>query len=477
MTFNSAEFLVFLPVILGLYWMLRRSLTSQNLLLLIASYVFYGWWDARFLGLIALSTLADFLIAKWLDRTDVESRRLWLLVMSLSVNLGILGLFKYFNFFVETATTALRSIGFEPATPMLSIVLPVGISFYTFQTISYTFDVFRRRIPHERNLLTFGVYVAFFPQLVAGPIERAARLLPQIQRHRSAPDRTDLWTASTLIITGLFKKIVLADGLAAVVESRFSGPDAHGSLSLLLGVYAFAIQIYGDFSGYSSIARGTSRLFGIELMRNFEQPYLATNITQFWRTWHISLSTWLADYLYVPLGGNRGGRWKTYRNLLLTMLLGGLWHGAAWTFVFWGAAHGLMLAIHRATGAYEPRGRPLRPRRRDLLSLLGTFHLVALAWVFFRADSLGLAMKYFSGLLRVTDVTADGDLGLVGAAVLVGAFVATSFSLDWVDRSRATIMPLQSWGAVRIGIAFGMMAGAIIVWGGGVPEPFIYFQF
>lgn len=477
MVFNSIEFFIFLPVVLGLYWLLRRRLGAQNLLLLAASYLFYGWWDARFLGLIALSTLVDFVIARRMDRTDVESQRRWLMALSLIVNLGILGFFKYFNFFVETAASALRSIGLEPATPMLSIVLPVGISFYTFQTISYTFDVFRRRVPHEKNLLTFGVYVAFFPQLVAGPIERAQRLLPQIQRRRSAPDATDLWTAGTLILTGLFKKIVLADGLAAVVEARFSSPDTHGSLSLLLGVYAFAIQIYGDFSGYSSIARGVSRLFGIELMRNFEQPYLSTNITQFWRTWHISLSTWLADYLYVPLGGNRGGRWKTYRNLMLTMLLGGLWHGAAWTFVIWGAAHGLMLAIHRATGAHEPRGRPGRPRGRDLWRVFGTFHLVALAWVFFRADSLGLAGKYFSGLLRFTDGAADGNLGLLATAVLVGAFMFASFSMDWVDRSRATIRPLQRWGAIRIGIAFGLMVVAILVWSGGTPEPFIYFQF
>ncbi len=358
---------------------------------------------------------------------------------------------------------------------MLTIVLPVGISFYTFQTISYTFDVFRRRIEPERDLLTFAVYVAYFPQLVAGPIERARRLLPQLQRPRRHPDATDRWTAFLLILTGLFKKVVLADGLAALVGARFSDPSAHGALSLLLGAYAFAIQIYGDFSGYSSIARGVSRLFGIELMRNFEQPYLSANITEFWRTWHISLSTWLRDYLYVPLGGNRSGRARTYRNLMLTMLLGGLWHGAAWTFVAWGGVHGLALAIHRAMGRRVPRDRPRPPRWRDAGRILLTFHFVAAAWVLFRADSFTLAGEYFAGLLRWADPSAAD--GLAGAAVLVLGFLAAMLALDLVDRSRAVIRPLQRWGAVRIGVPVGLMVTALLVWSGGTPEPFIYFQF
>jgi D-alanyl-lipoteichoic acid acyltransferase DltB (MBOAT superfamily) len=257
MLFNSAEFLVFLPVVLLLYWALRNRLYGQNLVLLGASYVFYGWWDYRFLSLIVISTVADFVIGRVMSGTGVPRRRTLLLVASLAVNLGILGFFKYFDFFVDSFVAAMGTIGLEPATPALSIVLPVGISFYTFQTISYTFDVYRRRMDPERNLLTFAVYVAFFPQLVAGPIERARKLLPQIQRRRTRPDATDLWSAFLLILTGLFKKIVLADGLAALVQSRFANPGEHGSLSLLLGVYAFSIQIYGDFSGYSSIARGS----------------------------------------------------------------------------------------------------------------------------------------------------------------------------------------------------------------------------
>jgi len=477
MLFNSAEFLVFLPIVLALYWVMHDRLRSQNLILLVASYAFYGWWDYRFLGLIIVSTVVDYVIARVLSGTEVPRHRTLLLVASLVANLSVLGFFKYFDFFVDSFVAVMGTIGLEPATPALSIVLPVGISFYTFQKLSYTFDVYRRRMEPEPNLLTFAVYVAFFPQLVAGPIERARKLLPQIQRRRTRPDATDLWSAFLLILSGLFKKVVLADGLTTVVESRFANPGAHGSLSLLIGVWAFSIQIYGDFSGYSSIARGIARLFGIELMRNFEQPYLSTSVTQFWRTWHISLSTWLHDYLYVPLGGNRSGRWRTYRNLVLTMVLGGLWHGAAWTFVAWGAAHGVLLAVHRALGAYEPRGRPLAPRPTDLWKVVATFHLVGLAWVFFRADSFGAAGEYFSGLLRITDLAAPGDLGMASALVLVAVFLVAMVSLDWVDRSRASIRPLQRWGAIRIGVPVGVMVAALIVWSGGAPEPFIYFRF
>lgn len=475
MTFNSFEFFVFLPLVLGAYWLMRRR--QQNVLLLVASYVFYGWWDYRFLSLIAISTLVDFVIAQRIQRAVSDRSRKWWLFGSLAVNLGILGFFKYFGFFVESAARVLEAVGLSVNQTTLSIVLPVGISFYTFQTISYTFDVFRRRIEPERNLITFGVYVAYFPQLVAGPIERAQHLLPQIQGERRRPTAFDVWTASWLILTGLFKKIVLADGLATIVQERFADPASHGSLSLLLGVYAFAIQIYGDFSGYSSIARGTSRLFGIELMRNFEQPYLSTNITQFWRTWHISLSTWLHDYLYVPLGGNQRGRRRTYINLMLTMLLGGLWHGAAWTFVVWGGLHGAYLTTHRALGAYEPRGRPGAPSRGDWWRVILTFHLVGFAWIFFRADGIGQAWDYVMGLARVGDLAGPGELTVGATAALVAIMMIASFSLDWVDRNRARFQPLAVWRPLPLGIAAGLMVIGLLVFGGGAPEPFIYFQF
>jgi alginate O-acetyltransferase complex protein AlgI len=475
MLFNSAEYFLFLPIVLGLYWLVRHRV--QNALLLVASYVFYGWWDWRFLSLLAVSTVTDYVIARRVHDTERESRRKALLLTSIAVNLGILGFFKYYGFFAESFSDILRALGFKPSLSTLSIVLPIGISFYTFQSISYTFDVYRRRIPPERNLLTFAVYVAFFPQLVAGPIERANRLLPQIQAHRQPPDASRWASALCLILLGLFKKVVIADGLAGLVQSRFADPGAHGALSLLIGVYAFSLQIYGDFSGYSSIARGTARLFGIELIRNFEQPYLSTSVTQFWRTWHISLSTWLHDYLYVPLGGNRRGRWQTYRNIMLTMLLGGLWHGAAWGFVVWGGVHGVLLMVHRAFGAYEPRGRPRSPRPADLWKIVLTFNLVAFSWVFFRADSLSLAGEYLAGFARLGSLASQGDLALGAAVVLVIGFLLLVIAVDWVDRNRDRLRPLERWVPVPVGVAAGIMVAALVVWSGGTPVPFIYFQF
>jgi len=475
MVFNSFEFFVFLAVMLGSYWLLRRR--GQNVLLLLGSYVFYGWWDYRFLSLIVISTLTDFVVARRMHRVAEErARRRWLFA-SLGVNLGILGTFKYFDFFADSAAGLLESIGFSADPVTLQVVLPVGISFYTFQTISYTFDVFRRRIEPEHDLLTFGVYVAFFPQLVAGPIERAQQLLPQIQRERVRPSLERVWSASWLILTGLFKKVVLADGIAKVVQTRFETPGQHGAISLLLGLYAFAIQIYGDFSGYSSIARGTARLFGIELIRNFEQPYLSTNISQFWRTWHISLSTWLWDYLYIPLGGNRKGRRRTYINLGLTMLLGGLWHGAAWTFVIWGGLHGAYLALHRAFGRHEPRGRPRPPRFGEWWKVVATFHLTAFAWVFFRADSLGVVGDYLAGFGRIAS-TAVGDQGsLLDQGAGVVGFMVVMVVLDWIDRNRERYRPLERWNPVPLGVGMATMIAALLIFSGDAAMPFIYFQF
>ncbi len=476
MTFNSIEFAVFLVVVLVAYWRLGAR-RSQNVLLVVASYVFYGWWDYRFLGLIVVSTVADYWVAGRMGRTMEPVRRRALLLSSLGINLGILGLFKYFGFFVGSAAAVLEAMGVNANVPTLELVLPVGISFYTFQTISYTFDVYRRRIEPEPSLVTFAAYVAFFPQLVAGPIERAANLLPQMRRSRVVPDSSQVASAAGLILTGLFKKVVLADGLASLIDARFSDPSAHGALSLLIGAYAFAIQIYGDFSGYSSIARGVARLFGIELRRNFEQPYLSTNITQFWRTWHMSLSGWLKDYLYIPLGGNRGGKLRTYRNLMITMLLGGLWHGAAWSFVVWGLLHGVFLSAHRLRGAYEAPGRPVPPTRADVRRIIATFHLVTLAWVFFRASSLSNAWEYLSGLTRLTDLSSPGDLSLSAAFILTVGFGVIMVVGDLLDRSRGRWARREQLSPSLLGAAAGMGIVAIAVWSGGTAAPFIYFQF
>lgn len=469
MIFNSIEYALFLPVVFGSYWLLRRHVRWQNALLLVASYVFYGSWDYRFLSLIIISTLVDYEVGRRIHRTDEERARKRLLILSLAVNLGILGFFKYFNFFIESATTMLTTIGLEPNPPLLDILLPVGISFYTFQTISYTFDIYRDRMEPTKDLLTFATYVAFFPQLVAGPIERARRLLPQLEVGRSL-DVTRLRSGLGLILLGLFKKVAIADVMAGIANDAFAGSATAGAPALIMGVYAFSLQIYGDFSGYTDIARGSARLFGIELMENFKQPYLSRNITEFWRTWHVSLSDWLRDYLYIPLGGNRQGRWRTYQNLMITMLLGGLWHGAAWGFVIWGGLHGLYLAVHRRFREKVSR-QPEPWRWRDLGLTLITFHVVSLTWIPFRAESFTQASQYIQGLLGRSGEVQESFLALLVPATLV------IFAIDLIQRNSGYELFFLRWRPAIRGFAYSMMVVPIIIFSGGQTTPFIYFQF
>ena len=470
MVFNSFQYVAFLPVVLGLYWLLRHR--QQNALLLGASYLFYGAWDYRFLGLMLISTLTDFTVGRLLDATHDDRRRKRIFLVSLFVNLGILGFFKYFNFFADSFASLLRSVGLEAHAPTLRILLPIGISFYTFHGISYTFDVYRRHITPTRNLLDFAVFIAFFPQLVAGPIGRAHIQLPQFERPRTRPSTEQWHSGLFLIFLGLFKKVAIADALAPFVDRAFSSADTASWSALLAGVYAFALQIYGDFSGYSDIARGSSRLFGIELIRNFEQPYLSRNITQFWRTWHISLSTWLRDYLYVPLGGNRGGRFATYINLMLTMLLGGLWHGAKWTFVVWGGLHGLFLAVHRRFGRRDAVEPAATFRWHDVLPALGTFHLVCLAWVFFRADSFRQAFDVLAGI-----VTLRGSFAWTDAITILIVGGVTMFAIDLVQRNRHSETAILEWSPPARGLVYATFVVLIVMFSGGTPVPFIYFQF
>lgn len=468
MLFNSLEYAVFLPAVLLAYWALRHR--AQNGLLLAASYLFYGWWDARFLTLLAVSTVVDYSVARAMERAEGGRRRA-LLAVSVAANLGILGFFKYYGFFAESAADLLASLGLGADVPTLRVILPVGISFYTFQTMSYSIDVFRGRIPACRDPLAFAVYVSYFPQLVAGPIERARHLLPQFTNPRTSPNSTAAGYAVLMIVRGLFKKVAIADTLAPLVDRVFTGSADAGAISLVVGILAFGIQIYGDFSGYTDVARGSSRLLGIELMENFSQPYLSRSITEFWRRWHISLSQWLRDYLYVPLGGNRRGPRRTYINLMLTMLLGGLWHGAAWTFVVWGALHGAFLAMHKwwnpAAGAET--GRPWR--RLDLPATLVTFGLVHLAWVFFRADGIGQALEVLGGVatLRPGEVLA-GDVVLLMLAA--GAMLAIDASERFGFRVPSTVTSPTLAGA-----AYGVMLLGLVVASGHEAAPFIYFQF
>ncbi|MGD9752256.1 MAG: MBOAT family protein [Acidimicrobiia bacterium] len=465
MTFNSIQYFVLLGVVVALYWQLRHR--AQNTLLLLASYVFYGAWDWRFLSLIWASTLLDHTVGRRLEVTDGERARKALLWVSVTVNLSLLGVFKYFGFFSDGLESLLNGLGVGWAAPTVDIVLPVGISFYTFQTISYTFDVYRRAIPATRNLADFALYVAFFPQLVAGPIERAAHFLPQITAARPRPTREQLHSALGLLALGLFKKVVVADTLAITVDQAFGNPAGQSSLNLLFGVYAFAFQIYADFSAYSDLARGSARLLGFDLLENFRQPYLSPNIQVFWRTWHISLSNWLRDYLYVPLGGNRAGAVRTSVNLALVMVLGGLWHGASWNFVIWGAIHGALLMAHRAFGGRAATPTEV-PALRDLPRVVLTFHAVCFAWIFFRADTFGGAVDYLQGL-------ATGGLGQVNLVEHLWLGVAM-IAIDVLQRRRREVFFLD-WAPHWRGVAFGAAAVGVLVFSGAPAVEFVYFQF
>lgn len=472
MTFNSLVYAAFLPLVVVTYWRLPRG--GQNRLLLAASYVFYGWWDWRFCTLLALSTLVDWAVARRLDATDDPRRRRQLLAVSVAVNLGILASFKYAGFFVASAASLLESVGLSANVPTLSIVLPVGISFYTFQSLSYTIDVYRRELPAVGSLVDVALYVSFFPQLVAGPIERASRLLPQLTTDRTRPDGDQLSAAFVLIVMGLAKKVVIADTLAPIADAAFSQPGTASGLTLAVGALAFAMQLYGDFSGYTDIARGSAKLFGIELMRNFAQPHLSRNVTEIWRTWHISLSSWLRDYLYVPLGGNRGGRVATYRNLFLVMLLGGLWHGAAWTFVVWGGLHGVWLASHRAW--CEWRGVPAIPDdgRLALGRRLVTFAGWTALLVVFRSASLTDAGAFLHGIATLRGGIVSLEEAFV---VLVGA--TALLVIDLVQRANDgdDVRGFVARPALVRATTAGLTTVGLVVASGATPVPFVYFQF
>lgn len=475
MVFNSLAYACFLPAVLGVYYALP-SWRAQNRFLLAASWLFYGWWDWRFLGLLGLSTLVDFGVARRLHRTTGPSRDRWL-GLSLAVNLGVLGVFKYFGFFADSFALLAQSAGWEPGRVTLELVLPVGISFYTFQTLAYTIDVYRGRLEPTDDLVDFALYVSFFPQLVAGPIERAQALLPQLGGPR-AVDLALVRSGLLLILIGLVRKVGIADAVAAEVDDVFASPTTHSRVALVGGAYLFALQIYGDFAGYSAIARGSARLLGIELIRNFDQPYLATNITDFWRRWHRSLSLWLRDYVYIPLGGSRHGAWRTYRNLFVTMLVGGLWHGASWTFIAWGALHGAWLALHKLWlgDAHKQPPRWDRPRDRlgNGLKILATFHLVLLAWVLFR-------VRGFSELWTWVWSLALGPtwLGYEHAALLmIAVYGSASFALDLVQAAGGRHTAMLDWprrarwaGAVVL-VLFLLALGGL-----DADVPFLYFQF
>jgi alginate O-acetyltransferase complex protein AlgI len=478
MLFNSLNFAIFLPIVFILYWFVaNKSTKHQNILLLVASYFFYASWDWRFLFLLVFSTLLDYYTGLRISATRKPSARRFWFWLSICVNLGFLGVFKYYNFFVLSFSDAVSHLGWHINPWTLSVILPVGISFYTFHGLSYVIDIYNDRIPAERNFITYSVFVSFFPLLVAGPIERATHLLPQIRQKRVF-EYSKAADGMRQILWGLFKKIVIADQCATYVNMIFDNPAAYSGSTLVLGAVFFAFQIYCDFSGYSDIALGTARLFGIDLLRNFAFPYFSRDIAEFWRRWHISLSTWFRDYLYVPLGGSKGGTPMRIRNIFIIFLVSGFWHGANWTFIAWGALNALYIMpsiifkTNRNNLDIVAQGRYL-PGLKDVFSIILTFGLTVFAWIFFRSDSLAQAVSYISGILSPSLFSLPAVLPS-GLLVLLFAFML----IEWLGRE-------QQYAIARLGLRthrmvrwtlYYMIVIAVLYFAGSEQE-FIYFQF
>jgi alginate O-acetyltransferase complex protein AlgI len=483
MLFPTLEFGIFFLIVFTVGWGLRALPEARKYFLVGASYLFYGWWDWRFTALLFATTLINYLGGLALGSLARPRLRKIVVGITVAVDLGVLAFFKYYGFFLTSLDTLLSTLGLHRDLPFMEIILPIGISFFTFQGISYVVDVYRGHVSAERSLLDVMLFKSFFPQLVAGPIVRAADFIPQL--HAPARlTREHVAVGTVLVLTGLAKKMVIANYLATdLVDPVFFDPTAVGALDLLIGIYGYAVQIYCDFSGYSDIAIGVAALLGYRFRENFDQPYRASSLQDFWRRWHISLSSWLRDYLYIPLGGSRHGEAKTYRNLFLTMFLGGVWHGAAWTFVFWGSFHGAMLGVERFVKSKLDELAPPHADEAGLLTKLGnfaqhvvgviwTFHFVCFAWVFFRADSFGTARDYLKGL---GDWTGSHEhvtpfiVGLIGLGMLF-QFTPRNLGRELAVTIRALPSPL-------LGLLLG--AGLIAIWA-VAPEgvaPFIYFQF
>ncbi len=473
MLFNSYVFIGFFVVVYSLYLLLRGHHKAQNRLLLVASYVFYGYWDWRFLSLIAISTLIDYSVGLALHTTEASRRRKQLLLISVAANLTLLGFFKYFNFFADSVAGLLDLFGMHAGFVTLNIVLPVGISFYTFQTMSYTIDIYRRKLTPTRNLLDFALFVSFFPQLVAGPIERAVNLLPQITSRRRITS-SQINAGLFLLVWGYYKKVVIADNVAKIADQIFNGYTQYHGLDLLIGTLAFTLQILCDFSGYSDIARGLAKLMGFDLMVNFKLPYFALNPSDFWLRWHVSLSSWLRDYLYIPLGGNRGGSARTQRNLALTMLLGGLWHGAAWHFVIWGGFHGLILALYRVFDRHPEHLDPWNGQYRTariISKMFLMFTLTIIGWVFFRAAT---AHQIVYMLTEVFGGWSEATAGLAHKLIFFALPLVVIQVYQYVKRDLLAPLKLRPIFRISLYIYFVVW---IFVFGVRQAAEFIYFQF
>ena len=478
MLFNSFEFLVFLPIVFLLYWFVCRSRRWQNFLVVIASYIFYGWWDWRFLLLIAFTSLCSYCSGVLLEHYDGRRKlQKALSAVNIVLNLGILGVFKYFNFFVDNLEAICNSIGWQLDWVTIDIILPVGISFYTFQALSYTIDVYQKKLSATHDVVEFFAYISFFPQLVAGPIERATNLLPQFQQNRSF-DYAKAVDGCRQILWGFLKKLVIADSCASIVNEYWGQyQNLPGFALLMLGVL-FTFQIYCDFSGYSDIAIGCARLFGFNLMRNFDYPYFSRNIPEFWRRWHISLMTWFRDYIYIPLGGSRCKKWKMTRNVFVVWGISGLWHGANWTFVCWGVYHAVLLSVYiilNINTKYSnivAYGRYI-PNLREVMQMTITFFLAVIGWIIFRADTMTQAMDYLRCMLAnpIIGTKTFGTWVVWGSLLLL---------VEWMQRDKEYALQLSNKGVFRYKVFRWILYYVIvllIVKHSGPSQSFIYFQF
>ncbi|WP_445454326.1 MBOAT family O-acyltransferase [Flavobacterium sp. 25HG05S-40] len=478
MLFNSVNFAIFLPIVFILYWfVVNKNLKLQNLLLLVSSYFFYACWDWRFMFLLIFSTVLDYFTGLKMAESETKNGKKFWFWLSITINLGFLGVFKYYNFFAESFAELIANFGLQVSPWTLQVILPVGISFYTFHGLSYVIDIYKNRIPAEKNFVEYSVFVSFFPLLVAGPIERATHLLPQIKVKRTFNyDRAI--DGLRQILWGLFKKIVIADQCAIYANQIFNDAGHQSGSNLFLGALFFTFQIYGDFSGYSDIALGTARLFGIELLRNFAFPYFSRDIAEFWRRWHISLSTWFRDYLYIPLGGSKGGTWMKVRNTFIIFLVSGFWHGANWTFIAWGFLNALFIMpsiifnTNRNNIEIVAKGSYL-PSLKDFLSILITFLLTVFAWIFFRAASIGSAFAYIREMFSTSLFTKPTILPYI-----VFFFIVFFMTIEWLGREQE--YALKKFGFhwpkfIRQG--FYMMLIIAIFLFSTKEQQFIYFQF
>ncbi len=479
MLFNSFEFIIFLPTVFLLYWFVFKQPKWQNRLILVASYIFYGWWDWRFLILIAITSLCSYASGLLLERYTGRDRiRKLISTANIILNLVILCVFKYFNFFGESLALLLKGLGIETDWVTLDILLPVGVSFYTFQALSYTIDVYRNKIAPTHDIIAFAAFISFFPQLVAGPIERATNLLPQFLDKRKF-DYAQAVDGMRQILWGLFKKMVVADNCAMAVNIIFEDFRYFDGGILLFGAILFSFQIYGDFSGYSDIAIGTGRLFGINLMRNFNYPYFSRDIAEFWRRWHISLTTWFRDYIYIPLGGSRCSKWKVIRNTFIIFLVSGLWHGANWTFICWGIYHVILFIPLLLLGKNRKytdtvAGNNLLPNIKEGISMLVTFILVMIGWIIFRAENINDATEYLVRMFTEFDVT----MPKIGRKAII--YVAFLIVIEWLQRNKQHALQIGNSGLlayqpIRWCIYYIIFIMTLLL--AGTQAEFIYFQF